>query len=321
MRATTSIALALAAATSVAPASARAFEVAYLHGLASPAGLLKASEAKLSYDAGNRELWVVTGGVARVFNQAGMETFAFGSSEELGMPRLVAGLEGGDLVVVSVDAERWRVTRCNFRGEAKGELALSGAPKGFLEGFQPDGIVVRGERIYLASFMALKVVGFGLAGAVFAARDFREEIDFAGEETDPRKVEEKKASAEMGGFDVDADGNVLFTLKTMFSACIAPPLGKPTLFGVKGSAPGKFQVISAIARGDDGSVYVSDVLKNAVIVFDRNLNFVKEFGYRGNRPHSLVGPTDLVVAGNRLFVSQRANRGVSVFRVSAASTQ
>ena len=50
------------------------------------------------------------------------------------------------------------------------------------------------------------------------------------------------------------------------------------------------------------------------LVFNKDLNFVTEFGYRGFGPGSLIVPSD-VVAGpdGRIYVSQAGNRGVSVF--------
>jgi DNA-binding beta-propeller fold protein YncE len=68
---------------------------------------------------------------------------------------------------------------------------------------------------------------------------------------------------------------------------------------------------------DRGYFYVADRLKSAVLIFDRNFKFVREFGYRGSKPHNLTGPWNLGLdADNRLYVSQLASRGVSVFKIT-----
>ena len=80
-------------------------------------------------------------------------------------------------------------------------------------------------------------------------------------------------------------------------------------FGVRGSAPGKFNVISGIARDERGYYYVSDILKSAVLVFDKNFRWLKEFGYRAATPGSLVAPVDVAAGDGKVFVSQFADAG------------
>jgi hypothetical protein len=51
-------------------------------------------------------------------------------------------------------------------------------------------------------------------------------------------------------------------------------------------------------------------------VYDRNAQFLMEFGGRGNGPGNLIVPQVLAVDGSdRLYVIQAGNRGVSVFRM------
>jgi hypothetical protein len=53
-----------------------------------------------------------------------------------------------------------------------------------------------------------------------------------------------------------------------------------------------------------------------VLVFDQELNFQLEFGYRGDQPSNLIVPDDLAVdSSGNVYVGQAANRGVSVFKV------
>jgi hypothetical protein len=104
----------------------------------------------------------------------------------------------------------------------------------------------------------------------------------------------------------------------MFKACVISADGTLRSFGIKGSAPGKFNVVSSLAVDDKGFYYVTDILKSAVLVFDKDFRWLKEFGYRGNRPGSLFSPVDIAAGGGRIFVSQYARKGVSVFKITVA---
>jgi len=97
---------------------------------------------------------------------------------------------------------------------------------------------------------------------------------------------------------------------------VLSPDGTLRSFGIKGSAPGKFNVISGIAVDEKGYYYVTDILKSAVLVFDKDFRWLKEFGYRGNRPGSLASPVDVAAGGGKIYVSQYARRGVSVFKIT-----
>jgi DNA-binding beta-propeller fold protein YncE len=89
-------------------------------------------------------------------------------------------------------------------------------------------------------------------------------------------------------------------------------------FGKPGSAPGRFGVIAGVAIDSHANVLVADKLKCVVMVFDKNFNFVTEFGYRGVRPENLIVPDDIAVdRKDRLYVSQGRRRGVSVFSLAS----
>jgi hypothetical protein len=131
-------------------------------------------------------------------------------------------------------------------------------------------------------------------------------------------VEEKKrADTDIGGFSVDREGNMIFTIPVRFAAFALSPDGKIKGFGRPGSAPGRFNIVGGIVADDRGNYYVADKLKCAVLIFDKNFNFLKEFGYRGLRPGNLIGPKNLVLdTRGRLYVSQRRSRGISVFQIT-----
>jgi DNA-binding beta-propeller fold protein YncE len=62
---------------------------------------------------------------------------------------------------------------------------------------------------------------------------------------------------------------------------------------------------------------VVDRLKSAVMVFDKNFNFLVQFGSRGLRPDGLIVPDDIAIDSNdRIYVTQGRKRGVSVFKLT-----
>ena len=86
----------------------------------------------------------------------------------------------------------------------------------------------------------------------------------------------------------------------------------PSIF----SLPGKFSQAYGILRDNRGNILVADKLRSVVNIFDRNFNFLAEFGGRGNAPGSLVIPSNMALDNtDRLFVSLGGRRGVSVFRL------
>ncbi len=122
--------------------------------------------------------------------------------------------------------------------------------------------------------------------------------------------------AEAAAITADDQGNMFFTVPVQFSAFRLSPRGELTAFRKSGSAKGKFGVVAGIATDDMGYIYVSDRLRSVVLVFDRDLRFQTEFGYRGNQPSNLIVPDDLAVdSSGNVYVGQAANRGVSVFKV------
>ena len=88
-------------------------------------------------------------------------------------------------------------------------------------------------------------------------------------------------------------------------------------FGRPGSAPGRFGILAGIATDSRGNLLVADKLKCVVMVFDKDFNFVTEFGFRGPRPENLILPDDVAVdRTGRLYVTQWRSRGVSVFALA-----
>lgn len=299
-----SIALASAALALAAPPN-QTGEVAYRYHLASAFGPVKLAGAMLSYDRAHRELYVLGEGLVRVFNASGMETFAFGDDPQVGTIIGLAPLEDGDLIVQAVREGGVQLVRCNFRGEFIKVVQPSGVPAGYERALY--GRMRHHEgKIYLADLGAMRVLVLDAEGRAAATYDMAKSLDVSG-----------AGDVGLRGFNIDRDGNMLFTSQPLFSAYIMKPDGSVTAFGERGSAPGKFNIVGGIARDDDGYLYVADMLKSAVLVFSPQLKFLREFGYRGGSDANLAAPEELAAVGSgQLYVSQNAKRGVSVFQVS-----
>lgn len=282
------------------------YEVTYLYSLSTNFGTLPFSNVQLSFDREHRELYVTGDGPVRVFNESGMETYIFGDDPELGFVVSIASVEGGDLLALTAHEGRMSIARCSFRGELREMIKPSGVPDEYAK-LVPSILRYANGKIYLADLGGMRIVVLDTSGAYVASYDVAE------------KIGEAKHRGDLGlrGFNVDREGNILFTIQPLFRAYTMSPDGEIRGFGQKGSAPGKFNIVSGIARDDAGNYYVGDILKSAILVFDRDLVFQKEFGYRGPKPGNLAAPEDVAAAGDRVYVSQRARRGVSVFQVVA----
>jgi hypothetical protein len=73
-----------------------------------------------------------------------------------------------------------------------------------------------------------------------------------------------------------------------------------------------------VSTDDQGNLFVLDRLRSVVMVFDPDLTFQLEFGYRGEGPSNLIAPYDLAVGNGKVFVSQARDRGVKVFHYQVA---
>jgi hypothetical protein len=145
---------------------------------------------------------------------------------------------------------------------------------------------------------------------------FRKGFDLA----DLLEIPEKdRPNTEIFGFNLDSEGNMLFTVPVLFSAYIVSPEGKMAgSFGKAGSAPGMFGVVSGIAKDDQGNYLVVERLRSVVMVFDKEFRFLREFGYRGDKPANLIRPNEIAVGNaGKLYVTQVRERGVAVFSVTS----
>jgi hypothetical protein len=305
---TLSAALVLAApaagAPGEAPHGAGPFEAEYLHSLSTNFGKVPLSDVALSYDPVHREVYVTGDGPIRVFNDSGMEVFTFRDSPDLAAAGAIAAMEDGDLVALVRRAGGWALLRCTFRGEVMAEIVPRNVPEPYAN-LAPGHMRYANRKIYLSDDNAMRILVLDDTGEYLASYDVAEKLESA----------DNRGDLGMRGFGVDGEGNMLFTVQPLFRAFVMTPAGEVQGFGVRGGAPGKFNVVGGIARDAAGNYYVADLLKSAILVFDREFRFVKEFGYRGVRPGALAAPEEIVVGGEKLFVSNRGRKGVSVFHV------
>jgi sugar lactone lactonase YvrE len=187
-----------------------------------------------------------------------------------------------------------------------GPVEITNLPAGL--GFAASRMLVRNGHFYFISLPASRVIVTDTSGA------FQKQVELL----PLLEVEDRrKSDIETIGFTVDGEGNLFFTVPTLFKVFKVSPDGKVTSFGRPGSPPGRFGILSGIATDSRGNLLVADKLKCVIMVFDKNFNFLAEFGYRGARPENLIQPDDLAIdRRDRLYVSQGRRRGVSVFALA-----
>jgi hypothetical protein len=304
-RLSTAILAAFLAASAHADAPA-GLRTRYGYDLSSLSGRITSSWAALSYDRANRELFMVdrSQGIVHVFTDLGIETYSFGDESEIGTIIGAVPLESGELLVLASVGRTWALWRCNFRGEPIAKIEIKGLPEGFAKDFAPNALQRAAGRTFLADKGGMKVLVTDDAGATVASYELRDVLQF-----DKRHREDA-----MSGFNVDRDGSLLITVSPMFQAFVVSPKGEVRRFGTHGSVPGRFNIVGGIATDEKGNYLVTDLLRAVVMVFDREFEFLGEFGYRGDDPENLLGPMDLVAANGKIFVAQSGNRGVKVFR-------
>jgi len=288
---------------------ASAIEASFLYSLSNFNGPIQSNWANLNVDEKRNEIYLVDirERFISIFNDTGMEVYRFGDDGSLGAVIDVAVKTDGDLLVLSRRESKPPIIVCNFRGELLSDLELKNLPQNFLP-FVPNHMICRQGRIYLLDSMSMRIVVTDENGLFEKGYDLAKLLD----------VEEKKRDqTEIGGFSVDREGNIFFTVPVFFTAYTLSPDGKVSGFGISGSAPGRFGIVGGIVTDNKGNIYVADRLKSVILIFDKNFKFLKEFGYRGFHPENLIGPLNIVLdTGGRLYISQLRDKGVSVFKIT-----
>lgn len=290
------------------PASAGEYSVNFLYTLSDFSGTKPFSSARINQDFTKNEIYAMVGEAVSIFNASGMEVYRFDYDSTIGIVSDVAVMTNGQLAILASIGPMTRLVRCNFRAEPLGNIVLTGLPHEFAK-FSPNRVLSRDGKLYLVSYSAMQVVITDEQGIFIKGIDLAKELGMS---------EKEREETGLGGFAIDRDGGFLFTLPASATVHILSADGKQRVFGKRGSAPGRFGVVTGIAIDKDGNILVVDKLRCVVMIFDRtNFTLIKEFGNRGFQPGNLIGPDDILIdKQNRAYVSSLRKRGISVYQLS-----
>jgi hypothetical protein len=295
-----------------------AVQAAYQYNLANFSGTVPSMWAKLAIDKERREIFTLDRHErqVRIFNEYGMEVYDFGEDINLaGGVDITLGADG-DIYVLFRNRPDQSILQLDYRGEPIAAIALQNIPEEFLP-FKPELLEYSQGHFYLVDSGSMDIIvtdnqGVFLQG--YKVQSMLAKMEEVFEERAPK--EKRHTGVAINGFSVDVRGNMYFTIPVLFSAFRMSPAGDLESFGRSGSAPGKFGVVAGIVADEQGNICVADRLRSVVIVFDDSFNFITEFGYRGLKAANLIVPDDVVIdRTGTIYVSQAANRGVSVFSI------
>ena len=282
----------------------------YLYTLSNFTGVYAVSWGGVAVDEAANEIYVALGGKGiKIFNDTGMEIYSFNDEMELGNVNKVAVDDEGNIIALSWREKGFDLIRCNYRGEPVSKIELKNVPAAFAGFRSPTDIIFRNGSIYLVDEVSMMVVVTDREGTFKDGYDLASLLGL---------TEQKRADTGLGGFNVDREGDLLFTISAMAKAYIVSPDGTVRSFGKGGSTPGSFGVPGGIVADISGNyILVADILRCRILVFGKDLKFCTEFGYRGLSPDALIGPLGLAVdSRNRLYVTQLRDRGVSVYQIA-----
>ena len=294
-------------------AKAQPVKGTFLYNLSNFTGTISFSWPRVFIDQERNEIYVVYQNYIRVFNETGMEVYRLGDELDLGSIVDLTLDRDGNILLLSTkwsqttDKINYEITRCNYRGEPVSKIEMKNLPAQYSK-FSPERMIYREGDLYLASLTTMVVVVTDSNGVFKEVYDILPMLELE---------EKEKQDAMMDGFSIDKEGNFLFTIPPLFRAYKISPDRKVAYFGKSGSTPGRFNIVAGIASDTKGNILVVDKLKCAVMVYDKNFNFLNQFSSRGWKPGFLIAPEDVVIdSQSRVYVTQAGNKGISVFRVT-----
>lgn len=297
-------------------------KAAFQYLLSSFNGSVPSQWARIDFDPEQKEIYTLTQGVneVRIFNQQGMEIYAFGDNGDMVSAVDIACGDEGTIYILARDFYTNGIQVLNYRGELQSIVTIKSLPESF-DGFFPDQMEYLGGLFYLLDSSALKIVVIDADGNLKQGHDLSSAFAAVEEGQDLEK--EKSRVLEISGFSVGHDTRIYLTVPVLFSAFRLNLDESLDTFGTPGSGPGKFGVVSGIVADDQGLIYVADRLRSVVMIFDQTFLFLGEFGYRGDRPQDMIVPDDLALdqENNSVFVSQAANKGVGVYYVKLVQSR
>lgn len=92
-------------------------------------------------------------------------------------------------------------------------------------------------------------------------------------------------------------------------------------FGRRGTAPGDFESLRGIALDSEGRIYVSDVRRGNISIFDRNFQFLLEMGMGTQTRHPLgfMLPSAIVIdPRDRIYISDAGNSRIAIYQFLSA---
>ena len=242
-----------------------------------------------------------------------MEIYSFGDELDVGAIVDITLDQEGNILLLSqrwsktADKINYEITRCNYRGEPLSKIEVKNLPSGYSK-FLPERMIYREGNLYLASLISMVVVVTDPEGVFQQVYDILPLLTLE---------EKEKQDAMMEGFNIDREGNILFTIPPLFRAYKVSPDRKVSYFGRPGSTPGRFNIVAGIASDARGNILVVDKLKCSVMVYDKNFKFLNQFGSRGWKPGFLIAPQDIAIdRQDRVYVTQAGNKGISVYKLS-----
>jgi hypothetical protein len=294
-------------AVATLPVAASEYKVSFLYSLSDFSGTKPFSSARMSQDYSKNEIYAMVGEAVSIFNSSGMEIYRFDYDPNVGIVSDVAVLSNGQLAMLASKGPLTQLVRCNFRAEPLGVIKLSGVPPDLVT-FSPNRVYSRDGKLYLVSFANMQIVVVDEEGVYIKSHDLAKELGMS---------EKEREESGLGGFTIDHEGGFLFSIPATAKVYHFPIKGEPRVFGRRGSAPGRFGVVTGIAIDKAGNILVVDKLRCVVMIFEtKNFGLVKEFGNRGTKPGYLIGPDDILVdSQNRAYVSSLRKQGISVYQL------
>lgn len=299
----------------------------YLYRLSNFNGPVASLWARITVDQTLGEIYTLnrSDSAIQIFNDTAMQVFDCGEDLALASSADITVADNGELFVL-YRSPAATVRHLNYRGELIGEIRVV-AKEQKMTGFNPVYIDYKAGNLYLADAEKMQVVIVSTDGQVLENFNFRYQLeeqlrtelkDETLRESQRKRLQDKIATlkgADMTGFSVAVNGDMYFTVSPLFTAYRATRQAGLQGFGTPGGAPGKFGVIASISADSAGNIFVSDRLRCVVLIFDKNFNYLAEFGYRGEQADNLIVPDDIAIdeRNNRIYVAQAANLGVSVF--------
>lgn len=264
----------------------------------------------VSYDTVADELYVADSksGLIGIFDPRGAPVFSFGGPAMLVDPQRVEALADGTIVVLD-NGDR-ALKRFNYRGQVLPDLscdypAVGGWPAGTarIGAFTFD----RAGRLYVADLERPQVLVYD------ARHEFVRAL-----RSSPKGAQFRRITA----LAVSSDGLLAVTdFEATPVQVIDTQGGLVSAFGRRDIGRDSFTAPFDVDFDEDGFLYVVDMLRHEVKVFDVKGQFLAQFGgwfsanSGGRAPGEMLYPTSLAIApGGLLYVSERFGMRVQLFK-------